>query len=482
MAINFPNAPTIGQAFQGFIYDGTAWVSSPSSVTGALPAGTIVAWGSTTAPANWLICDGAAVSRTTYASLFAVIGTQFGAGNGTTTFNVPDLRGRVAVGREAETSLGTATVTIASPGVVTTAAHGLSDGQVVYLTTTGALPTGITPNTRYFVRDVTATTFRLASTLGGAAINTSGTQSGTHTAWSADFADIGASYGKKNHTLTTSEIPSHNHTAAQSGQTFTPAGAGGYVASASGGTGQGLNSSQWGVVVNNTGGGMAHLNLQPYEIVNYIIKFSNGDTPGDSQLTQRVSSLEARPATALVPILPTSVVKTGGTVSQTSLGQVAFNAVTTVTFNGVFDPSKYTHYRVLFTATDSSAACQFATQVVTSGTVQTSLYYGSGHYNSVSVTAITPYMIANPANYIQFSERGTGYNFPQTTSTFEFYVSPVGGARFMHQSATFINGFAGQISGSFLWNNNTTQVTGLHIYTIGGQTMTGLAQFFGYTK
>lgn len=49
-------------------------------------------------PTGWLLCDGSAISRTTFATLFAAIGTTFGAGNGTTTFNVPDLRGRVPVG------------------------------------------------------------------------------------------------------------------------------------------------------------------------------------------------------------------------------------------------------------------------------------------------------------------------------------------------------------------------------------------------
>ncbi len=50
------------------------------------------------APSGWLLCDGAAVSRTQYAALFAVIGTTYGAGDGSTTFNLPDLRGRVPVG------------------------------------------------------------------------------------------------------------------------------------------------------------------------------------------------------------------------------------------------------------------------------------------------------------------------------------------------------------------------------------------------
>ena len=55
-------------------------------------------WSTAVAPTSWLILDGAAVSRTTYAALFAVIGTTYWVGNWTTTFNIPDLRGRVAAG------------------------------------------------------------------------------------------------------------------------------------------------------------------------------------------------------------------------------------------------------------------------------------------------------------------------------------------------------------------------------------------------
>lgn len=53
------------------------------------------------APQGWLLCNGSAVSRTVYADLFAVVGTAYGAGDGTTTFNLPDLRGRVPVGLDA---------------------------------------------------------------------------------------------------------------------------------------------------------------------------------------------------------------------------------------------------------------------------------------------------------------------------------------------------------------------------------------------
>lgn len=66
-----------------------------------VPPGTIIAYGGSTAPEGWLLCDGQTVERTTYASLFAALGTAFGSGNGLTTFHLPDLRGRFLRGRNA---------------------------------------------------------------------------------------------------------------------------------------------------------------------------------------------------------------------------------------------------------------------------------------------------------------------------------------------------------------------------------------------
>ena len=57
------------------------------------PSGEVAAFATASAPSGWLVCDGSAVSRTTYARLFDAIGTTFGAGNGSTTFRIPDLRG-----------------------------------------------------------------------------------------------------------------------------------------------------------------------------------------------------------------------------------------------------------------------------------------------------------------------------------------------------------------------------------------------------
>ena len=75
----------------------------------------------------------------------------------------------------------TVTITIASPGVVSWTSHGLQAGQQVRLTTTGALPTGLAISTTYFVVSVDANSFQLSATQNGTAINTSGSQSGTHT-------------------------------------------------------------------------------------------------------------------------------------------------------------------------------------------------------------------------------------------------------------------------------------------------------------
>jgi microcystin-dependent protein len=63
-----------------------------------VPPGVVTPYAGAVAPLGWLLCNGQAVSRTTYADLFGSIGTAFGAGNGTTTFNVPDLRGRMPLG------------------------------------------------------------------------------------------------------------------------------------------------------------------------------------------------------------------------------------------------------------------------------------------------------------------------------------------------------------------------------------------------
>ena len=70
----------------------------PEYAGGSIPSGAMMDFGGTVAPSGWLLCYGQAISRSTYSALFAVIGTAFGSGDGSTTFNLPDGRGRTRIG------------------------------------------------------------------------------------------------------------------------------------------------------------------------------------------------------------------------------------------------------------------------------------------------------------------------------------------------------------------------------------------------
>ena len=98
-----------------------------SAITGSgtapvplLPAGVIVATGGTAAT-GWLECNGQAISRTTYAALFAAIGTAYGAGNGSSTFLVPNFESKVLIGESSAFSMGAGAGAFASGGTITTA-------------------------------------------------------------------------------------------------------------------------------------------------------------------------------------------------------------------------------------------------------------------------------------------------------------------------------------------------------------------------
>ena len=90
------------------------------------PAGNISMCGGSSAPTGWLLCDGSAVSRTTYADLFTAIGTTWGVGDGSTTFNLPDLRSRSPIG--AGQGSGLSNRTLASTGGAET--HTLTASQM----------------------------------------------------------------------------------------------------------------------------------------------------------------------------------------------------------------------------------------------------------------------------------------------------------------------------------------------------------------
>jgi microcystin-dependent protein len=154
------------------------------------PTGSVIAFAGSTAPTNWLLCNGTTVSRTTYAALFALIGTTYNTGGEAgTDFRLPNLLGRVPVGLDA--------------------------GQ-------------------------------------------------------AEFDALAETGGAKTHTLTTTEIPSHTH--AQNNFGVAPVAGGFPTANGFVQGGAGADAQGGGRGNGNTGGGGAHNNLQPYLVLNYIIK------------------------------------------------------------------------------------------------------------------------------------------------------------------------------------------------------------------
>jgi microcystin-dependent protein len=166
----------------------------------SIPVGGVTQYAGATSPSvNYAICDGAAVNRTTYATLFARIGTTYGVGNGSTTFNLPNLKGNVPVGRDSA---------------------------------------------------------------------------------QAEFDTLGETGGAKTHTLTSAEMPSHTHTQdahshntggyATAQGTFT--GAGNSYQMVNQGANQQNGTSSVAAVNQSTGGGGAHNNLQPYIVMNYLIR------------------------------------------------------------------------------------------------------------------------------------------------------------------------------------------------------------------
>lgn len=100
--VSGPQGPVGATGPQGAT--GSQGATGPAGQDGA-PTGSIFFFAGAAAPTGYLLCNGATVSRTTYAALFAIIGTAFGAGDGSTTFALPDLRSRVPVGAGQGTSL-----------------------------------------------------------------------------------------------------------------------------------------------------------------------------------------------------------------------------------------------------------------------------------------------------------------------------------------------------------------------------------------
>jgi microcystin-dependent protein len=113
--------------------------SAMAGTVGAVPAGAVMPFAGATAPAGWLLCAGQAVSRSQYGELFATVGTAYGTGDGSTTFNLPDLRGRVVAGVDnmggtAASRLTATTITGGGTGL------GQNGGAQTHTLTTAQMP------------------------------------------------------------------------------------------------------------------------------------------------------------------------------------------------------------------------------------------------------------------------------------------------------------------------------------------------------
>lgn len=189
-----------------------------------VPTGTLLDFAGSSAPSGFLLCYGQAISRSTYADLFAAIGTTYGAGDGTTTFNLPDLRGRVGVGKD---DMG---------------------GSAANRVTTGG-GAGFNGST-------------LGATGGFQAVQLTESQMPAHTHTANHSHTVtGRAAASGDHYHNTSSAPSYISTLGNGGSE----GFGSAFAS-------GASTDSASVTTSSKGGTDAHLNMQPSVILNKIIK------------------------------------------------------------------------------------------------------------------------------------------------------------------------------------------------------------------
>lgn len=249
------------------------YIDATAGQTFLVPTGAILPYGGSAAPDNFLLCDGTAVSRATYSTLFGVIGTDYGIGNGSTTFNLPDLRGRVIVGAGTGTKVATfasrAGDVITVTGPSNAANNEIQTGQVVFYATTGSVITGLSDDTNYYLIRTGNLTFSLASSLAnaqnGTAISLSGDGTGTQTfTLTLTARTRGDTGGEDNHAVTSTETLAHVHEPTSG--SFVQTGNNGAVGSDS------SNDQTASGATASFGGNAAMNNMQPFGVANHIIK------------------------------------------------------------------------------------------------------------------------------------------------------------------------------------------------------------------
>ena len=260
--------PQAGDTFLG--NEGTTNIMGNLKVFGTITAavdpdiGTIKLHPSNSIPSGWLICDGAAISRVTYAPLFGVVGTTFGVGDGSTTFNIPNLKGRFVVGRDS--------------GQVEFDTMGETGGaKTVTLTTTELPAHSHTVGTLANAAE-SAHTHSVSATTGGISA------SHTHQV-GRDFDGAAGSARFTVHSAGTSgagglsptDFPSVDHT---------------HSFSTTSGAGSSHNHTISGSTA-SAGTGSAFSNLPPYMVLNFIIKAVSSFVPAVTGPGQTATSFNA---------------------------------------------------------------------------------------------------------------------------------------------------------------------------------------------
>jgi microcystin-dependent protein len=232
---------------------------------GTIPSGAIMFYGGNSPPNGWYVCDGSAKNRTTDANLFTIFGTTYGAGDGSTTFNLPNGGSRTPmfsgtgnfVSSTDFTNVNAATDTITVP-----TNNSLYTGTLITFATTGTAPGGLTNGNPYYVVNVSSTQIQLATTQANAVAGTqinittqgTGTHSFTVTYSTRNLADLG---GEETHASTIAELASHTHGINSS-------------ATALGGSNQGSNTGSASTAA--TGGSTGHNILSPFITFTCIVK------------------------------------------------------------------------------------------------------------------------------------------------------------------------------------------------------------------